>query len=136
MASFISEDYRSMKQLLSHLERELPTDLQLLEQMVNMESQSMDKALVDRFVRFIGSGFANLGGAVEDVPAERFGDHLWVRFSGDSPDRVLLLGHTDTVFPAGEAAKRPFQIVDGKATGPGVFDMKAGILLMYSAIRT
>src|SRR5262249_14110023 len=130
MASFISEDYRSMKQLLSHLEQELPNDLLLLEQMVNMESPSMDKNLVDRFVRFIGPRFANLGGAMEYVPAERFGDHLCVRFGGASPDRVLLLGHTDTVFPAGEAAKRPFQIANGKATGPGVFDMKAGILLM------
>jgi glutamate carboxypeptidase len=50
-------------------------------------------------------------------------------------DRILLLGHTDTVFAAGEAAKRRFQITDGRATGPGVFDMKAGILLMWSAIK-
>jgi len=48
---------------------------------------------------------------------------------------ILLLGHTDTVFSAGEAARRPFAVRDGRAAGPGVFDMKAGILLMLSALR-
>src|SRR5262245_55255820 len=136
MASFIAEDYRTMKQLISHLSQQLPNDLQLLEQMVNMESPSLEKPFVDRFVRFAGSQFEALGGEVQYVPAERFGDHLLVRFPGESAESVLLLGHTDTVFPSGEAARRPFQIADGKATGPGVFDMKAGILLMWSAIRS
>ena len=124
-----------MKQLLSYLQQESPSALQFLENMVNMESPSTDKALVDRFARFVGSQFEAIGGVVDYVPTERFGDHLRVRFTGKSTDRILLLGHTDTVFPAGEVAKRPFQIKDGKATGPGVFDMKAGILLMWSAMR-
>jgi len=124
-----------MKQLLSYLQQELPGGLQLLEQMVNMESPSTDKVLVDRFVRFVGSQFEAIGGAVEYVPAERFGDHLLVKFPGKTSNQILLLGHTDTVFPAGEVAKRPFRNMNGKATGPGVFDMKAGILIMWSAIR-
>ena len=124
-----------MKQLLSYLQQELPAALQLLEKMVNMESPSTDKPLVDRFARFVGSEFKAIGGAVDYVPAERFGDHLRVRFEGKSGDRILLLGHSDTVFPVGEVAKRPFRIQDGRATGPGVFDMKAGILLMWSALR-
>src|SRR5678809_75153 len=124
-----------MKQLLSYLQQELPGGLQLLEQMVNMESPSTDKVLVDRFVRFVGSQFEAIGGAVEYVPAERFGDHLLVKFPGKTSNQILLLGHTDTVFPAGEVAKRPFRNMNGKATGPGVFDMKAGILIMWSALR-
>jgi glutamate carboxypeptidase len=124
-----------MKQLLSYLQQELPHGLQLLEKMVNMESPSTDKALVDQFARFAGSQFEALGGAVDYVPAERFGDHLRVRFQGKSSEKILLLGHTDTVFPSGEAAKRPFRIRDGRATGPGVFDMKAGILILWSALR-
>jgi glutamate carboxypeptidase len=124
-----------MKQLLSYLQQELPGGLQLLEQMVNMESPSSDKVLVDRFARFVGSQFEKIGGAVDYIPVERFGDHLRVKFPGKTSKQILLLGHTDTVFSVGEVAKRPFQITNGTATGPGVFDMKAGILIMWSALR-
>lgn len=124
-----------MKELLSRLQHDLPETLQFLERMVNMDSPSLDKALVDRFVRFVGSNFEAIGGRVEYIPAERFGDHLVVRFDGASAGRVLLLGHTDTVFPAGEAARRPFNLANDRATGPGVFDMKAGIAVMWSALR-
>jgi glutamate carboxypeptidase len=125
-----------MKQLLSYLQRELPVGLQFLEKMVNMDSPSTDKQLVDRFARFVGSQFEAIGGVVDYVPSERFGDHVRVKFAGQSSVSILLLGHTDTVFTAGDAAMRPFQIVDGKATGPGVFDMKAGIMLAWSALKS
>ena len=124
-----------MKHLLPYFQQELPAALDFLESMVNMESPSTDKMLVDRFARFVGSRFESLGGELDFVPAERFGDHLRVKFSGQSANRILLLGHTDTVFPAGEVAKRPFQIRGSKAMGPGVFDMKAGILLIWMALR-
>src|SRR3954463_5324674 len=114
-----------MKRLLSYLQQELPGSLELLEEMVNLESPSTDKVLVDRLARFVGSQFEAIGGAVEYIPTERFGDHLLVNFSGKTRNRILLLGHTDTVFPRGEIAKRPFRSTHGKATGPGVFDMKA-----------
>lgn len=124
-----------MKELLSRLENDLPDTLRLLEQMVNMESPSLDKPLVDRFVTFLGSQFEAIGGKAEIIPTERFGNHLVIRFDGASKDRVLLLGHTDTVFSAGETAKRPFKRENHRATGPGVFDMKAGIAVMWSAVR-
>jgi glutamate carboxypeptidase len=127
-----------MKELLDRLEHDLPETLQLLESMVNMDSPSLDKALVDPLVRFLGSQFEAIGGRAEYIPAERFGDHLVVRFEGSTGatrDRILLLGHTDTVFPAGEAKGRPFKVTNNRATGPGVFDMKAGIAVMWSALR-
>src|SRR5436190_518239 len=124
-----------MKEFLALLQRDLTETLLFLERMVNMDSPSLDKALVDRMARFVGSQFEAIGGRVEYVPAERFGDHLVVRFEGASKERVLLLGHTDTVFPAGEAARRPFTVGSDRATGPGVFDMKAGIAVMWSALR-
>jgi glutamate carboxypeptidase len=123
-----------MNDIVAYLEKDLASHLQLLEQMVSMESPSFDKDLVDRFARFTGDRFAELGGAVELVPSERFGDHLRVRFKGRRERQILLLGHTDTVFPRDEIRKRPFTIRDGKATGPGVFDMKSGILLMRMAM--
>src|SRR4030095_5199470 len=103
--------------------------------MVNLEAPNIDKPLVDRFARFVGSKFEQIGGQVDYVRADRFGDHLLVRFSGKSNERILLLGHADTVWRAGEVEERPFRIDAGKAMGPGVFDMKAGILLMWMAMQ-
>jgi len=124
-----------MKDLLDALRRNLPETLSLLEAMVNMDSPSMNKSLVDTFVHFLGPTFERLGAAVEYVPAERFGDHLLARFDGPSADKLLILGHTDTVFPAGEIFRRPFKIQNNRATGPGVFDMKGGIALLCAALR-
>lgn len=124
-----------MKDLLDALRANLSETLILLEAMVNMDSPSPDKHLVDTFVRFLGPTFEALGGTVEYVSAERFGDHLLARFDGPSNNRLLILGHTDTVFPAGEVFRRPFRIENNRATGPGVFDMKGGIALLCSALR-
>ena len=123
-----------MSDVLARCRQQLPGALKFLEEMVMMESPSFDKALVDQFVKFVGARFATVGGEVQFVRAEKFGDHLIARFNGQSSDRVLLLGHTDTVWPAGEIAKRPFKIDGRRALGPGVFDMKAGILLAWMAI--
>ncbi|KQR40543.1 hypothetical protein ASF80_10745 [Microbacterium sp. Leaf159] len=57
---------------------------------------------------------------------------LWP--GGDAPS-VLLIGHLDTVFPAGTIAERPFHLDGDRATGPGVFDMKAGIVIMAAALE-
>ena len=112
----------------------LPRALELLEQMVNLESPSLDKTLVDRCAQYVGAQFKTIGGQVEYISSIKFGDHLRIRFEGSSSERVLILGHTDTVFPAGEALRRPFRISNGRATGPGVFDMKAGIVLAWWAL--
>jgi len=124
-----------MKDLLETLRRNMPETISLLEAVVNMDSPTVDKPLVDRLVRYLGTRFQTLGGSVEYIPAERFGDHLVARFDGASKSRLLILGHTDTVFPAGEVGRRPFRIENDRATGPGVFDMKAGITLIWAALR-
>ncbi|MFE0102562.1 M20 family metallopeptidase [Streptomyces sp. NPDC059009] len=51
-----------------------------------------------------------------------------VRWSGGGEPKVLILGHHDTVFPLGTLERRPFTVADGKATGPGVFDMLGGLV--------
>jgi len=72
-----------------------------------------------------------LGTAAElvDGPA---GPHVVWRGGGEP--RVLLVGHHDTVFPLGTLSARPFTVADGRATGPGVFDMKAGLVIAIHAI--
>ncbi len=124
-----------MSDLLAYCREQVPEALQFLQQIVEMESPSLDKTLIDKLVRSVGMRFAAIGGEIEYVPGARFGDHLIARFPGRSAERVLLLGHTDTVWPAGEIKKRPFQSDMKRAFGPGVFDMKAGIVLMWMAIR-
>ena len=125
-----------MKEILADLESNKKDGIELLQQMVDMESPSDDKALVDRFVAFLARRFEEIGGEVSVTPVEGFGDHLRVGFRGPGDRPIILLGHTDTVFPAGEVQKRPFKIEGNIASGPGVFDMKAGIAMMWMAIRT
>src|SRR4029450_2181095 len=121
-----------MKDILDARGRNLNETLSLLEAMVNMDSPSVDKPLVDRFVRFLGPKFEALGASVQYISAERFGDHLVARFNESSSKKgLLILGHTDTVFPAGEVARRPFKVEGNRATGPGAFDMKGGIALIW-----
>ena len=123
-----------MSGVLPYCEQHLSEAVRFLQEMVELESPSFDKPLIDKFVKFIGSRFAAIDGEVEVKKQEKCGDQLIVRFRGQSPERVLLLGHTDTVWPSGEIIKRPFKIDHGRAVGPGVFDMKAGIVLMWLAI--
>jgi glutamate carboxypeptidase len=63
----------------------------------------------------------------------KLGDVVIGRLGGDGGTRVLLIGHTDTVFPEGTASERPFRIEDGRALGPGVSDMKGGLLAGFFA---
>jgi glutamate carboxypeptidase len=118
--------------------------LSLLRQMVEIESPSDDKAAVDRMGAFLAEAFERLGGEVTFYPQEAAGNHLKAEFaggaSGGASDRadakpVLLLGHFDTVWPMGTLAKMPFHIQEGRAFGPGVYDMKAGIAMMIFALR-
>ena len=60
------------------------------------------------------------------------GPHVHAKFGTSS--KVLIVGHHDTVFPLGALAQRPFTVDGGRATGPGVFDMKAGIILAVHAL--
>ena len=111
--------------------------LSLLRKMVEIESPSDDKAAVDRMGEFLAEAFERLGGQVTFYPQETAGNHLKAEFSGGgaSGKPVLLLGHFDTVWPMGTLAKMPFRMEAGRAFGPGVYDMKAGIAMMIFALR-
>lgn len=103
----------------------------LLEEVVNTDSGSYDKAGVDavgaRFIRY----FEEQGLIVHREPHETFGDAIHVRLDDTRPNEkpILLMGHRDTVFPKGEVARRKFKIEGTRAYGPGVADMKAGLVM-------
>ncbi|MFC7737352.1 M20 family metallopeptidase [Roseomonas sp. GCM10028921] len=111
--------------------------LTLLEAMVNTDGGSYDKAGVDAVGRQVRAFFESRGIPVETIPGARFGDCLRATLDadgdacaeGNSRCNILLMGHRDTVFPKGEPERRPFRVENGIATGPGVADMKAGLVM-------
>ena len=105
--------------------------LALLGEVVNLDSGSYDKAGVDAVGDRIREFLTSQGIDSEVTPDSKFGDAInaTVGNSGGSNRPILLMGHRDTVFPKGEVARRPFRIEDGRAYGPGVVDMKGGLVL-------
>jgi glutamate carboxypeptidase len=109
--------------------------LEILEELVAIDSGSTDVDGVQRMGTACQERLAASGWAVERIPLTqgtsgiRTGDALLARRDGASPagPRILLLAHMDTVFPPGTAAGRPFRMEEGLAHGPGVADMKAGL---------
>jgi glutamate carboxypeptidase len=103
----------------------------LLRDAVNTDSGSYDKAGVDAVGQLFIDFFAQHGLPTTREPNDTYGDAIHIRLddtrSNEKP--ILLMGHRDTVFPKGEAARRPFRIDDGRAYGPGVCDMKGGLVI-------
>jgi glutamate carboxypeptidase len=110
--------------------------LETIRQLVETESPSDNKPAVDRLGSLLAGRFEKLGGHAKFHRAENAGDHLQVDFEGDRSGKpVLLLGHMDTVYPLGTLATMPWRVADGRAWGPGAFDMKSGIAFMLHAIE-
>jgi glutamate carboxypeptidase len=115
----------------------LPTYLGNLERLVNTDCGSYTPDGVDEVGRWVAHFLANLGASIDvrPDPAGHLGDTVIATFDGAAgAPRVLLIGHMDTVFDSGTAAARPFRMEDGIAYGPGVTDMKSGLLAGLFAI--
>ncbi len=124
--------------LRSALAADLPDYLADLERLVNIDCGSYTPEGVNEVGRFVTGFLTDLGADVDlrPDPEGRFGNTVVATFTGrDGAPRVLLIGHMDTVFDPGTAAERPFRIDDGIAHGPGVTDMKSGLLSGLYAIK-
>ncbi|MES9559182.1 MULTISPECIES: M20/M25/M40 family metallo-hydrolase [unclassified Streptomyces] len=114
------------------LEAGLPSLLADIEDLVRTESPSGDPAAVADCARVAaGIGTRLTGAAPEWIDGSGRPALRW-RFG--SGDRVLLLGHFDTVWPVGSLATHPFEVAGGRLTGPGCFDMKAGVAQLFHAL--
>ncbi len=122
-----------------------PAYLADLERLVNTDCGSYTPEGVDRIGAFVADFLAGVGARVErrPDPAGRFAATVigtWDAETGHGATggpRLLLIGHMDTVFDPGTAAERPFSIdADGIARGPGVTDMKSGLLAGLYALKT
>jgi glutamate carboxypeptidase len=102
--------------------------------LVEVESPSGDVSALTTCAQVLAGIIERRLGSAPTLVASDAGPH--VHWRGSDTTTVLLLGHHDTVFPIGALAKRPFRVAGGKATGPGVFDMKAGIVQAIHAVAS
>ncbi|MFJ3909758.1 M20 family metallopeptidase [Streptomyces vinaceus] len=100
--------------------------LEDLRTLVEVESPSRDLEALSKSAMTVAAVIESRLGGQAVLVESGAGPH--VHWSGGGEPRVLVLGHHDTVFPLGTLARRPFQVVDGHATGPGVFDMLGGLV--------
>lgn len=119
---------------ISDFERRLPALVDLLQQVVEIESPTTVKEAVDEAGVLIADRMRHLGAEVHRFPQPDAGDH-WLGNWDDGPGGVLMLTHVDTVHPKGTLAHMPWRKVDGRLHGPGVLDMKASLAMALTAIR-
>jgi glutamate carboxypeptidase len=105
----------------------------LLAALVAVESPSSEPAAVLACARLVAEAGTDLLGETPEEIVVEGRTHLRWRF-GAAPTRVVLVGHIDTVWPLGTTDRWPFSVTDGVATGPGAFDMKAGIVQLFHAL--
>lgn len=121
--------------LLAYFESRAPLALDLLGRLVSIDSPTPDKGGVDRLGEAVAGEFRAAGAAVTILPQAAAGNVVRAAFGGGPGRPAILLGHLDTVWPPGEALRRPFRVEGGFALGPGVFDMKVGIVLCVLVAR-
>src|ERR1700733_6342608 len=109
-----------------------------LRELVQQESPSEDRQAVNAAVDLVELWSRNMGGRAKRHRQRQFGDVLEFRFGpARSPQKpVLLLGHLDTVWPLGTLKTMPWRKAEGRLWGPGVLDMKAGVIMALTAIQT
>ncbi|MBI6705473.1 M20 family metallopeptidase [Pseudomonas viridiflava] len=107
----------------------------LLQQLVDTDSNSYDKAGVDAVGDLLAAQLQADGIGVERIAVEGFGDVLLAELPGGPGKPVLLLGHRDTVFPKGTTTTRGYTRDEKLAYGPGVADMKGGLVLNCFALK-
>jgi glutamate carboxypeptidase len=118
-------------QIIEWLASQKQPMIDLLRDVVNIDSGSFDKEGVDAVGARFEQHFAEYGIETWREPHDVYGDavHGLIGKPGSNEKPVLLMGHRDTVFPKGEVARRPFTIKGNLAHGPGVADMKAGVVI-------
>jgi glutamate carboxypeptidase len=125
---------RSLERELRSREKEI---VQMLGRFVRCESPSHNKATVDRFGQMVANEWRRRGAKVRILRQAKRGNHVRAELclgTGRPTGQILILGHLDTVYPLGTLAMVPFRIRAGRASGPGAFDMKAGLALALAAV--
>ena len=125
--------------LLKALKPRTAQMLATLRRLVLAESPSLENVPADRCCRLLAQEWRRCGARVEILPQGHRGDHLritWWKGAGKPAGQLLVLGHYDTVYASGTLKFMPFRVRVGKAYGPGIFDMKAGLVQALFALQT
>ena len=109
--------------------------LERLELLVNIDSGTGQTEGINAIMAYLAQWLGAIGFNVSLHDSEGFGQNLVARLHGKGGVRLLLVGHLDTVYSAGAVAAKPFQVRDGLAYGPGVIDMKSGVLMGIYSLR-
>lgn len=127
-----------MSDLLSYFQSQRQNMVDLLTALVNYETPTTDKEMVDKLGNFMEGQFQALGASsVTRISQTEVGDFLLAKWGENAPGKpILILIHIDTVWPLGTLARRPVTIdTEGRLFGPGAIDMKGGIAIVLTAIR-
>src|SRR5271169_6379635 len=125
----------NLNQILTWLTARQDEMIASVREVVLRESPTHDKQACDELCAHLAGEFTCLGGAIRIHRQPTAGNHLQVNFAGTSRrPPLLLLGHFDTVYDAGTLQKMPWRQQRGRLYGPGVFDMKSGIVQMMFAL--
>jgi len=119
----------------ANIESRTTDTISLLEKLVNIDSGSDNPDGIREVANIIGNKLDALGFDVEYITDPGLSTHVLAHKKGKSNKSIMIIGHMDTVFSRGTAAKRPFKIIEEKAYGPGVLDMKGGLVIALSALQ-
>jgi glutamate carboxypeptidase len=116
--------------VLAAAQADRTAELQLLEQVVNIDSGTGDVEGGRKVAGVLSPRLQALGMTIESVAAEEAGlaENTVATLTGRGKTRILMIGHIDTVFETGTAQRRPFRTDDQRAYGPGVSDEKGGVV--------
>ena len=106
-----------------------------LEKLVNIDSGYDAIEGTAEIAHIVGDFLTPYGFEVQYLETPNAPTHVLAKRPRPGKKKVMLMGHMDTVFAKGTAAARPFKVADGKAYGPGVMDMKAGIVLSLYTVK-
>lgn len=106
----------------------LPQYLRDLETVVNIDCGTHNKAGVDAVVRVLHERLREFGAEVVDYPQAKYGDCIYGHWRGKGNKRIVMIGHTDTVYADGKTSEFPFRRRGLRIQGCGVIDMKSGLL--------
>lgn len=121
--------------ILSYAKKYQVSFLNMIQKFVELESPTHeDKKTSDKCADFLEQTFGEIGFQFERIKQEACGDHLYGEI-GKGQKGTLIVGHYDTVYPIGTLETMPFKVEEKKAYGPGILDMKSGIVMTYFAIK-
>lgn len=125
----------TLNNINEYLESKYEEALVFLKEIVNVDSNTYDKVGVNNVGAIIRRQLEKANISYEVRENEEFGDHIIATIRGGKGGKILLMGHQDTPHPQGTTKERPFQIEGNLLRGPGVSDMKAGLVsMLYAAI--